>query len=128
MSRPPSPPAGPDRPDPDLPGPGPAPDRGPDPAPDPASDPVPDPAGDPDVDPVGDPAGDPAGDGTLRLEELEEAGEPAIPPTDPPVETALDDDEGGADPMDPDTGRPYDERDPGTAGPPAGPLGGTPEV
>jgi hypothetical protein len=68
---------------------------------------------------------DPAGEEALPLEET---GEPAIPPTDPPVETALDDDEGGADPIDPDTGLPYDDRDPGTAGPVAERRGGTPET
>jgi hypothetical protein len=71
---------------------------------------------------------DPAGQGVLPLEELSETGEPAIAPTDPPVITALDDDEGGADAIDPDTGLPYEDRDPGTAAPPAGPLGGTPET
>jgi hypothetical protein len=71
---------------------------------------------------------DPAGEEALPLEELEETGEPAIPPTDPPVETALDDDEGGADAIDPDTGRPYEDRDPGTAGPPAERRGGTPDT
>lgn len=58
---------------------------------------------------------------------LDDAGEEAIPPTDPPVETALDDDEGGADPIDPDTGRPYEDKDPGTAGPRAERFGGAPE-
>lgn len=67
---------------------------------------------------------DPAGEEALPLEET---GEDAIPPTEPPVETALDDDEGGADAIDPDTGRPYEDHDPGTAGPPAERLGGTPE-
>lgn len=56
---------------------------------------------------------------------LDDTGEPAITPTDPPVVTALDDDEGGADPIDPDTGRPYDETDPGTAAPLAQRTGGS---
>ena len=59
---------------------------------------------------------------------LEETGAPALPPTDPPVETALDDDEGGADPIDPDTGLPYDETDPGTEAPTAERRGGTPDA
>jgi len=67
---------------------------------------------------------DPVADDALPLEET---GEEAIPPTDPPVETALDDDEGGADPIDPDTGLPYDETDPGTVAPPADRRGGTEE-
>ena len=41
---------------------------------------------------------------------LDQAGEEAVPPTEPLVETALDDDEGGADPIDPDTGRSYDDK------------------
>jgi hypothetical protein len=68
---------------------------------------------------------DPAGDDAIPLDE---AGEDAIPPTEPPVDTALDDDEGGADPIDPDTGLPYDETDPGTEAPPAERRGGTPEA
>ena len=67
---------------------------------------------------------DPVADEALPLEET---GDEAIPPTDPPVETALDDDEGGADPIDPETGLPYDETDPGTEGPHAERRGGTPE-
>lgn len=43
----------------------------------------------------------------------------AIPPTDPPVETALDDDEGGADAIDPESGLPYRNRDGGVKVPPA---------
>lgn len=58
---------------------------------------------------------------------LDEAADPAIPPTEPPVETALDDDEGGADPIDPETGRPYSETDPGTNAPLAERRGGAPE-
>lgn len=59
---------------------------------------------------------------------LDEAGQEANPPTDPPVETALDDDEGGADPVDPDTGRPYSDKDPGAAGPRAERHGGMPKI
>lgn len=59
---------------------------------------------------------------------LDDTGEPAIAPTDPPVVTALDDDEGGADAIDPDTGLPYDESDPGTEAPLATRTGGTPDA
>ncbi|HHX89761.1 MAG TPA: hypothetical protein GX700_08325 [Paracoccus sp.] len=59
---------------------------------------------------------------------LDNTGGPAIVPTDPPVVTALDDDEGGADAIDPDTGLPYDDTDAGTETPLAGRTGGTPEV
>jgi len=56
---------------------------------------------------------------------LEEGAGEAIPPTGPPVETALDDDEGGATPIDQETGRPYAETDPGTEMPLAERQGGT---
>lgn len=64
---------------------------------------------------------DPAQDDALPLDE---AGEEAVPPTVPPLETAIDDDEGGADPVDPETGTLYDEKDPGTAAPLADREGG----
>ena len=59
---------------------------------------------------------------------MDDTGGPAIMPTDPPVVTALDDDEGGADAIDPDTGLPYNETDAGTETPLAGSTGGTPGV
>ena len=58
---------------------------------------------------------------------IDEVGGEAISPTVPPVVTAQDDDEGGADPIDPETGRPYEETDPGTEAPPAERRGGTSE-
>ncbi|MDX5403221.1 MAG: hypothetical protein LPK02_13495 [Rhodobacterales bacterium] len=58
---------------------------------------------------------------------LDEVEGQAILPTDPPVVTALDDDEGGADAIDPDTGRPYENKDPGAATPAAGRKGGNDE-
>lgn len=59
---------------------------------------------------------------------IDEVEGQAIQPTDPPVVTALDDDEGGADAIDPDTGRPYDNEDPGAAVPPAGRTGGNDDI
>lgn len=58
---------------------------------------------------------------------LDQIRDTAVTPTEPRVETALDDDEGGADAVDPDTGRPYANRDAGVATPPAGRKGGTGE-
>lgn len=49
----------------------------------------------------------------------------AAPDTAPAVPTARDDDEGGADPVDPDTGAPYPEEDAGVDAPPATRTGGT---
>jgi len=68
---------------------------------------------------------DPALDDALPIDQV--TGE-AIPSPVPPVETALDDDEGGAEPVDPETGRPYDETDPGTATLPSDRRGGTSET
>lgn len=48
---------------------------------------------------------------------IDEVTGAAIQPTDPLVETALDDDEGGADPVDPDNGRPYRNKDAGVRAP-----------
>jgi hypothetical protein len=67
-----------------------------------------------DVTPAKDLPGKPATDLTPGpAPDPEDEGRPiddvkgqAIQPTDPAVPTALDDDEGGADPIDPDTGRP----------------------
>lgn len=50
---------------------------------------------------------------------LDEIDGDAIQPTDPEIVTALDDDEGGADAIDPETGRPYDNTDPGVNRPTA---------
>lgn len=47
------------------------------------------------------------------------------PPTEPNAQTARDDDEGGADAVDPDTGKPYRNRDPGVDAPAAGRKGGS---
>ncbi len=58
---------------------------------------------------------------------IDEVEGEAIQPTDPLVVTALDDDEGGADSIDPDTGRPYDNKDAGAALPLVGRDGGTEE-
>jgi hypothetical protein len=49
------------------------------------------------------------------------------PPTDPTLVTALDDDEGGADAVDPDTGKPYRNRDAGVDVPAADRTGGSDE-
>lgn len=56
---------------------------------------------------------------------IDEVDGTAIQPTDPDVVTELDDDEGGADAIDPDTGRPYENSDPGTKTPAATRIGGT---
>lgn len=48
---------------------------------------------------------------------LDEIGDAVIAPTEPPVVTARDDDEDGADLIDPETGLPYEETHPGTEGP-----------
>lgn len=85
-----------------------------------------------DVTPAKDLPGKPATDLTPGpAPDPEDEGRPiddvkgqAIQPTDPAVPTALDDDEGGADPIDPDTGRPYDNIDAGTDIPKAGRKGG----
>lgn len=77
---------------------------------------------DPPPDPGPDPAPEEAAGDEVPLDGIEEAGDPAVPPTDPPRVTALDD-EGGADPIDPGTGLPCAARDPGTAGRRAGALG-----
>lgn len=56
---------------------------------------------------------------------IDDIGRDAVPDTTPDVETAVDDDEGGADPIDPDTGQPYDDTDAGTDLRPATRRGGT---
>jgi hypothetical protein len=61
-------------------------------------------------------------DDAVRIDDIVEEAEPH---TNPEVETALDDDEGGADPMDPETGEPYHEEDAGVDAPPANRRGGT---
>lgn len=64
---------------------------------------------------------DPLVDDALPLDDV---GEDPVPRTVPPVTTERDDDEGGATPLDPDTGLPYDDSDPGTATVPADRTGG----
>lgn len=61
-------------------------------------------------------------DGTIPRDQINEISDI---PNDPPLETEIDDDEGGADAIDPDTGLPYDEADPGEVTLPADRLGGT---
>ncbi|MFU8863225.1 MAG: hypothetical protein ACNA7O_04865 [Rhodobacterales bacterium] len=54
---------------------------------------------------------------------IDEIDSDALQPTDPEVVTALDDDEGGADANDPETGRPYKNNDPGADAPAATRIG-----
>ena len=67
----------------------------------------------------------PASQKPLSLDE--DASDAPLPGSEE-LQTALDDDEGGADPIDPDTGVPYDDSDAGEAGLPAGRRGSAPDI
>ena len=56
---------------------------------------------------------------------LDESVEDGRFPADPTPDTGPTDEEGGADPIDPDTGLPYDDNDPGEDAPRANQQGGT---
>jgi hypothetical protein len=56
---------------------------------------------------------------------LDEIASDALPRTEPEIVTAEDDDEGGADPLNPRTGKIYENKDPGVAIPAADRKGGT---
>ncbi|WP_322889691.1 MULTISPECIES: hypothetical protein [unclassified Yoonia] len=56
---------------------------------------------------------------------MDEIIQEVAPQTSPDVETALDDDEGGADAIDPDTGVPYHDEDAGADAPHTTRQGGT---
>jgi hypothetical protein len=55
---------------------------------------------------------------------LDDVADTAVEPASPALETSLDDDEGGAEAVDPETGLPYDNADAGTRGPLAHREGG----